>query len=300
MYQRRTDLAVESHALWRERMENTTQLEGVFAAEEELEGFLIEQIHILDHQGEQALGKAQGHYSTLHLDGLLQREQDAFPRAVRALAGVLAPMLPEEEDAPVLVVGLGNRAITPDAIGPLVVDTTLITRHLREHLPDAFGQFRAVSAIAAGVLGTTGVESGEIAAAVAGAVKPALVIAVDALAARSMQRICTTVQVADTGIVPGSGIGNHRAGLTLKTLGVPVVAIGVPTVVEAGTLAMDLLEQAGLSEAAQTLAQREADMIVTPKDIDKSVQDISKLIAYGINLALHPHLSLEDLDMFLY
>lgn len=299
MYQRRTDLAVESHALWRERMENTTKLEGVFAAEEELEGFLIETIHILDKNGEQALGKAKGHYSTLHLDELMQRQQDAFPRAARALAAILAPMLPTEEDAPVLVVGLGNRAITPDAIGPLTVEYTLITRHLREHLPDAFGHFRAVSALAAGVLGTTGVESGEIAAAVTGTVKPAAVIAVDALAARSMQRICNTVQVADTGIVPGSGIGNSRAGLTLKTLGVPVIAMGVPTVVEAGTLAIDLLEQAGQAEAAQALAEREADMIVTPKDIDKSVQDISKLVGYGINLALHPHLTLEDLDMFL-
>lgn len=299
MKQKRTDLAAEARQLWQESAETTTKLDGVSAEELVLEGFTVEKIDILNRAGESALGKPRGHYITIYLDGLLRRESDAFLRAVRALAGLITPLLPEEGDAPVLVVGLGNRAITPDAIGPMAVDSTLITRHLREQLPDQFGAFRPVSALIPGVLGTTGVESGEIAQAVAGTVKPAAVIAIDALAGRSLSRLCKTIQVADTGIVPGSGIGNRRTGLTKQTLGVPVIAIGVPTVVEAGTLALDLLEQSGVEIPDKPLEIDGAGLIVAPKDIDQTVAAIAKVIGYGISLALHPQLDMEQLDMFL-
>ena len=296
MYQIRTDLAAEAHKLWQEQAVRKAKLDGVSAEESELEGFSVEKIRILNAEGAGRLGKPVGEYVTMYLTGLLRRERDSFSRAVRALAAALNGLLPEGEGA-VLVAGLGNRAITPDAIGPLAVDSVLVTRHLREQMPEQFGGFRPVSAVAAGVLGTTGVESGELVQAVAGRVKPELVIAVDALAGRSMERLCATVQLTDTGIIPGSGVGNRRAGLNVETLGVPVIAIGVPTVVEAGTLALDLLRQAGQEPTEEFLGGAEASLIVTPKDIDRTVAELGRLIGFGINLALHPWLTLGDLEM---
>ena len=296
MYQIRTDLAAEAHRLWQERGSQAAQLAGVCAEETELEGFSVEKISILTGEGAERLGKPVGEYVTLYLTGLLRRERDSFSRAVRALAAALGELLPEGEGS-VLVAGLGNRAITPDAIGPLAVDAVLVTRHLREQLPEQFGNFRPVSAVAAGVLGTTGLESGELVQAVVGRVKPELVIAVDALAGRSMERLCATVQLTDTGIVPGSGVGNGRSGLRMETLGVPVIAIGVPTVVEAGTLAVDLLRQAGQEPTEELLGGAEASLIVTPKDIDRTVAELGRLIGFAINLALHPWLSMGDMEM---
>ena len=151
-----------------------------------------------------------------------------------------------------------------------------------------------MAALAAGVLGTTGVESGELVRAVTERIHPACVIAVDALASRSLKRVCTAVQLADTGIVPGSGVGNHRAALNRETLGVPVIAIGVPTVVDGATLAADLLGTAELPPLGEG-----RDLLVTPKDIDSQVSDLAKVIGYGIGLALHPGLRVEDLDLLL-
>ena len=204
------------------------------------------------------------------------------------------------EKAPVLVVGLGNRAITPDAVGPGAADHTLVTRHLIDAAPEQFGSFRPVAALAAGVLGTTGVESGELAQAVAGKVKPGCVLAVDALAARSLERICTTVQLSDTGIVPGSGVGNHRFALNAESLGVPVIALGVPTVVDGATLALDILEEAGRDDLdPAALRGAGGDLMVTPRDIDQRVKDMAKVIGFAIDLALHPHLTVEDVELFL-
>ena len=182
---------------------------------------------------------------TLELDGLARREEDAFGRAARALAAELGALLGLAPGAPALVVGLGNRAITPDNIGPKAADQTMVTRHLVERVPEHFGSFRPVAALAAGVLGTTGMESGEVVRAVAEQIKPACVVAVDALASRSLRRVCRTIQLADTGITPGSGVGNARAALNAETLGVPVIAVGVPTVVDAATLTCDVLAEAG-------------------------------------------------------
>lgn len=300
MLKRRTDLAMEAKQLWEETAQQQTKLEGVEATESLREGFHVDNVHIMNDTGAQALGKPPGHYVTITLTGLKQREEDAFGRAARALAAELTAMLNLPEKATALVVGLGNRSITPDAVGPHVTDHTMATRHLVTQVPEQFGAFRPVAALAAGVLGTTGMESSEIMKGVVDELKPACVIAVDALASRSLSRVCNTVQLSDTGIVPGSGVGNNRAALNKETLGVPVIAIGVPTVVDGATLCADLLAEAGKGELEpETLKGAGADLFVTPRDIDSSVADLAKVIGYGINLALQPSLSIPDIDMFL-
>ncbi len=300
MLQRRTDLALEARELWMEAAEEQTKLEGVKSTEGEREGYPVTTVEILDEQGTQALGKPVGRYVTVELSGLAQREENAFPRAARALAAELAELLRLPEGAPALVVGLGNRAITPDAVGPGAADHTMVTRHLVAQLPEHFGSFRPVSALAAGVLGTTGVESGELVKALCDKIHPACVIAVDALASRSMKRVCTTVQLADTGIVPGSGVGNHRHALNRETLGVPVIAVGVPTVVDAATITADILQEAGAGDLdPAALGGVGSDLMVTPRDIDQRVADMAKVIGYGINLALQSGLTVEDVEMFL-
>jgi len=293
-------LALEAREIWKQSAEETTKLEGVKVEESNREGFSVTAVRILNETGAQALGKPVGNYVTIELDGLIRREQDGFPRAVRALAAELSALLSVSEGAPALVVGLGNRSITPDAIGPKAADHTMVTRHLVDQMPEQFGAFRPVSALAAGVLGTTGVESGELVHAVCEKIKPACVIAVDALASRSVKRLCRTVQIADTGIIPGSGVGNHRAALNQSTLGIPVIAVGVPTVVDAATLAMDLLEEAGKSDLEpESLGGAARGLMVTPREIDSQVGDVAKVIGYGINLALQGGLTVEDVEMFL-
>ena len=300
MLKRRTDLAVEATQLWQEQAGETTQLRGVQARDSVREGYKVTTVRILDESGAQALGKPVGTYITVELDGLLRREEDAFPRAARALAAELRGLLDLKEGDAVLVVGLGNRAITPDNIGPKAADYTLVTRHLVEQVPEQFGAFRPVSALAAGVLGTTGMESGELISAVVEKTRPACVLAVDALASRSLRRVGRTVQLSDTGIVPGSGVGNHRMALNRETLGVPVIAIGVPTVVDAATLACDLLSEAGREDLdPAALSGAGENLIVTPREVDTQVGDLAKVIGYGIDLALQSGLDVADIDLLL-
>ena len=289
MGQIRTDLAAEAHQLWREQG-HPGALEGVREEEGEVYGYPAHRVSIDTPQGAEALGKPQGTYLTLVLEGLLRREAEGFSRGAQAIAHLLSPLLPSQGLA--LVVGLGNRAITPDLIGPLTVDHTLITRHLVEHLPQ-FGAFRPVAALSPGVLATTGVESGDLVKAAVEQLHPTCVIAVDALAARSVERLCRTVQISDSGIVPGSGVGNHRLPLDRATLGVPVATVGVPTVVDGATLAADLLGKT----APHPLPG--GDLFVTPREVDSRVADLSKVIGYGISLALNPALTVEDLTMLL-
>ena len=190
------------------------------------------------------------------------------------------------ENDSVLVVGLGNDAVTPDAVGPKSVEGVFVTRHLIEHLPEQFGSWRCVSAVIPGVLATTGVESLEIVRGVAEKVRPRCIIAIDALAAGAPERLCRTVQMSDSGIVPGSGVGNSRAAFNKKTLGVPVCCIGVPTVLDAATL--------GGNSGAET-----ERMIVTPRDIDARISFLGALISAGVNLALHPMVSYEEFAQFM-
>ena len=292
MFEQRTDLALEAKELWQEGARAADRLPGVEAESGRCHGYGVDRIRIVNGQGARALGKPEGCYVTLTLDGLAAREEDAFRRAVWAVADQLAPFVAHlPPKAPVLVACLGNRAITPDAIGPLVHQNTLVTRHLVTQSPEHFGSFRPVSGLAAGVLGTTGVESGDLIASVCQTVRPACVIAVDALAARSVHRVCRTVQLSDTGIVPGSGVGNHRAALNEESLGVPVIAVGVPTVVDGATLALDL--------TGQRPADDSQTMMVTPRDVDARVGELAKVVGFGINLALQPGLTVEDMELFL-
>jgi spore protease len=231
----------------------------------------------------------------VELNQVLRREKESFRAAVMGIAAYLKELLGLPMGLPVLVAGLGNREVTPDAVGPLTADHILATRHMLKTMPVEFGHFRPVAAVVPGVLGTTGLESAETIRALTEQSGAAAVIAVDAIAARDTGKLCSTVQLSNTGITPGSGIGNSRCALDQETLGVPVIAVGVPTVTDAATMAVDLLEQAGQPGDAQRLRQVSQGMIVTSGDIDRRVREISRVLAYGINAALQPHLTLEDL-----
>ena len=283
----RTDLAAEARDLWRESAGETTRLPGVRARDEEAQGLPVARVEILDAEGERALGKPPGVYLTLDVAALWRREEGIFARVVRAMAELLGPLLPE---GPVLAAGLGNPAMTPDALGPRTLDHLLITRHLQE--------VRPVAGLGAGVLGTTGLEVAEWVRGAAEHVKPAAVVLIDALAARGLDRLCSTVQLSDTGLIPGSGVGNHRMALNRETLGVPVLSVGVPTVVDAETVARDLLADSG-AEEAPLLAGRGRRLFVTPDSIDAKIRELAKVVGYGLNLALQPDLEIEDLDALL-
>ena len=196
------------------------------------------------------------------------------------------------------MVGLGNAAMTPDAVGPLALDSVLITRHLLSAMPKQFAGFRPVAAFRTGVLGTTGVESAEAVRGLVEEVRPALVLAIDALASRRCGRVCATVQLSDTGIIPGSGVGNHRSALNQETLGVPVFAIGVPTVVDSATLAADVLEESGAEKIDEERLRDHEPFMVTTRDIDQQVRDLSKVVGYGINWALQD-LEIEEMNALL-
>ena len=297
MFAKRTDLALEAREIWQESAQRTTRLSGVKATKRKSEGYPVTQVDILDQRGEAALGKPKGSYVTIDLTSFWQRKSGFFERAVRAVGEQLKEMIPPE--GPVLVVGLGNQAMTPDAVGPLTADSVLVTRHLISAMPKHFAGFRPVSVFHAGVLGTTGVESAEAVRGLTAEVKPALVIAVDALASRRVGRVCATVQLADTGITPGSGVGNHRSALDRETLGVPVIAIGIPTVVDSATLAADLLEEAGMGDFdPEKLRQSQQNLMVTPRDIDAQVRDLAKVVGYGINWALQD-LEIDEMNALL-
>ena len=296
MFQKRTDLALEARELWQESAERTSRLSGVKATKTRQEGYPVTRVDILDHRGEEALGKPQGSYLTIDLTTFWQRKADFFERAVRAVGGQLKQLLPAEGS--VLVIGLGNDAMTPDAVGPLSLESVLVTRHLISAMPRQFAGFRPVAVFRTGVLGTTGVESAEAVRGLVEQVKPCLVIAVDALASRRMGRVCATVQLSDTGIVPGSGVGNHRAALNAETLGVPVIALGIPTVVDAATLAADLLEESGVEQVDEQRLRDNGTFMVTTRDIDQQVRDLSKVVGYGINWALQD-LEIEEMNALL-
>lgn len=269
MYGFRTDLAAE------DLPQGGGELPGVKSAVYEQNGFQITDVQILDETGVDALCKPIGRYMTMDLESFFRRDEDSFPKAVELLANCMRQLLPLTDRDSILVAGLGNPSITPDAIGPETTRYTLATRHLKQQMPEDFAAFRPVSVCQTGVLGTTGMESSELIQAILPAALPTAVVVVDALAARDSEKLCRTVQLTDSGIVPGSGVGNNRAELSKKVLGVPVLAVGVPTVVDAGD-----------------------GLIVTPREIDKYVKDAGKLIAYALNLTFHPGMTVADVDMF--
>ena len=291
----RTDLAAEARDLWRESAGETSALPGVEARTDTENGYSVETIRILDERGEQALGKPRGTYVTVELEPLLRRETGAFRRGAGVVAARLRALMGLGEGESVLVAGLGNRAMTPDVLGPMTLEHMLATRHLVSALPETFGGLRPVSLLETGVLGTTGLESSELIRAVVRRLRPKAVVAIDALASRRLDRVCRTLQLADTGIAPGSGVGNSRPELSRSSLGVPVVAVGVPTVVDAATLAADLTARSGLGERPpEDFASASEGLMVTPREIDARMRELSRLLGYGLNLALQEGLTLED------
>ena len=286
MLQIRTDLALEAHQLWQESAEDTTELPGVRARTRQRRGLSLTTVEILDQRGQDALGKPPGQYVTLELEPMRLRESAYRQRAIAVLAEQLQALLALQEGESVLVVGLGNAAVTPDAVGPRLLEHLLVTRHL--DLPS----LRPVAALAPGVLGATGLESAEIVRGAVEHCRPARVLVADALVSREPNRIGSTVQLADTGIVPGPGIGNHRAAFNAETLGVPVIALGVPTVVDARSLCIDLLAGAQADPALLP----DPGWMVTPREIDPAIDRIAALTAAAVNRALQPQLRPDELE----
>lgn len=276
----RTDLALEGVEQLRQGGD-ISRLDGVFAAEYTRHGYGVTDVRVATKQAAEAVGKPEGRYVTIDLRPYFRREEGFFARAARCLASELRTLLPGVgEDWPVLVAGLGNRGMTADAVGPLALESLLVTRHMVRSLPRQFRGFTPVSALAPGVLAATGMEALDLLRGAVQATGCAAVIAVDALAARSRERLCATVQLGDTGLIPGSGVGNHRKAIDKTTLGVPVVAVGVPTVIAAHLLGD---------------GQPEDDpLFLTPRDIDGKVRELGRVIGYGVTLALQEGLSVED------
>ena len=288
-----TDLALEAREL-------DPELDGVTEQREREGDIEITRIGIVSEKAAKALNKKTGSYITIDAPRLIERSPELFSSVAKTLAKEITGMLKRvNENAEIVVVGLGNRNVTPESLGPRTVERVFVTRHINHYLPDAFEHsIRSVAAIAPGVLGSTGVETVELIKGVCEKTGPDLVIAVDSLASRRAARISTTVQLTDAGIEPGSGVGNLRSGVDRESLGVPVLAIGVPLVVCASTITQDVIsmiaDQTGLhddEERLRSLAKKVAEermdgLIVTPKDIDSIVEDMSAVLAEGINMAL--------------
>ena len=265
-------------------------------------------VKIRDAQSAKELGRPIGTYVTLSCPQTMSIELKTREALSRELAQTIRQMLPDDAHT-VLVAGLGNRSVTPDALGPRTVERVLVTRHMDGCLPQDIGaRMASVCAAAPGVLGVTGIETAEVLRGVAAHVRPDAVIAVDALAARSSKRICSTIQVADTGITPGSGVGNHQKALTWETMDIPVIAVGVPMVVYASTIARDAMAFFGREEGAsqadedvlvsyvERIVSRElGDLIVTPREVDALVERMAGVLAEGINMALHPALTAQEI-----
>lgn len=309
----RTDLAIESAENFSEQ-ENT--LAGVIVKEmEDKEAHVhITHVHIKNEEGSRRLGKPVGRYITLDTPYLAFEDDSYHKEITSVLMDQLNVLIPDIQKKKILVVGVGNRNITPDALGPLVVDHLFITRHLVKEYgteSDVTKGFGIVSALAPGVMAQTGMEGREVIHGVIRETKPDVAIIIDALAARSVTRLNTTIQLTDTGISPGAGVGNHRHGLNRESLGIPVVAIGIPTVIDAATIVndtmnslMDVLEEHGLYRGVydsvksfdnqekyllmrELMAPEVANMFVTPKDIDETIRKISYTISEAINSICH-------------
>ncbi|NLL48236.1 MAG: GPR endopeptidase [Firmicutes bacterium] len=342
-YHIRTDLALESHQVIVEQ-EGPPELPGVKVHTEKEEGITLTRIQVESDLGAQMMGKAPGNYSTFEAPGLRMHNRDLQERIAEMVAKEIDWFFEEAGLGPedtVLVVGLGNWNATPDALGPRAVENLMVTRHLLEMSPPELREgLRPVSAISPGVLGLTGIETGEIIMGVVDRIGAKAVICIDALASRSVDRLCSTIQISDTGIHPGAGVGNRRLAINKETLGIPVIAIGIPTVVHAVTIvsdAMDLIEQGRVSNGSEELPSRvqfsidpEAirgnqeqsvrpqvrsldkrqimsqvlepyfgSMIVTPKEIDQLIEEVSDVIAGALNTSFHAGVSYDEVFKYL-
>lgn len=310
MYNFRTDLAVERNDIYKKQNDIKNDIDGIKVNNETKEEINISRVKILDENGEKALGKPVGDYITLDIKDIKIVDDDRIEQISSVLADELREVIKKHvsDTEDILVVGLGNIYVTPDALGPKVVPEIEVTRHILEYMPKAMPEdTRPVSAISPGVLGITGIETMEILKGVVDNIKPKMLIVIDALASRSIERISSSIQIADTGIVPGAGVDNKRKEISKKTLGIPVIALGIPTVVDLASITNDcidlfieslqqkamsndylneLKEKDNYEEIKEALIPKDYNMIVTPKEIDKLIENMSKIVSSGINMAL--------------
>ncbi|HEY5524457.1 MAG TPA: GPR endopeptidase, partial [Clostridium sp.] len=312
----RTDLAIEARQIYKEE-NNDKDTDGIIVEEIEEEGTKITTVRILNEEGAKNKGKPIGNYITLDIPEFTAYDGELMDDVSKVLGKTLKKLVNLSEDKLVLVVGLGNRKVTPDALGPKVIEGIMVTRHLKAIMPETIDDSVApVAAIAPGVLGITGVETGEIIKGLVEKIKPDLVICIDALASRKIDRLNRTIQISDTGISPGAGVGNHRMQINEQSLGVKVIAVGVPTVVDAATIANDTIDlvlddlirqsEEGkefynmlkkVDKDEKSLLIKEVlnpfvkDLVVTPKDIDLMIDSLSKIISNGINIAVQPNMT---------
>lgn len=301
------DLAVEAHALLRGATRR--EIPGVKEEKEEFDFATVTTITVFSAAGEKAMGRPQGTYITVEAPNLSQPLPEVQQKIVDLVSKKIRLLLEKTgllPHADVLIVGLGNRQATPDSLGPKVVDQCLVTRHLHRYAPQTVPPtLRSVCAVAPGVLGVTGIETLEIIKGVVEHVHPGVIIVIDALAAQEVKRLGTTIQLADTGLNPGSGLGNARSGLNKYTLGRPVVALGVPTVVQAPVLAYEFFarlaggnkpDEGVLNQTVrEVLAPFGGQLTVTPKEIDAIIENVSETVARGLNRALFPELTEEEI-----
>ena len=311
MYNFRTDLATERRDIYQKVSKQVGEIDGIESTKEEVnENIKVERVKITNENGEKAIGKPVGNYITIDIKKLKIAMEEEIEQAANTLSNELKKILDEHVDkqGEILVVGLGNIYVTPDSLGPKVINEIDVTRHIINYLPQYVEEgARMVSAIAPGVLGTTGIETVEILKGIVDNIHPKLVIVIDALASRSIERISSTVQLSDTGIVPGAGVGNTRSEISIKTLGIPVIAIGIPTVVETAVLVNDSLdlfieklqdeaksndylnklkEEDNYEEIKEALMPKDYNLIVTPKEIDDLIENMKEVVAIGINNSL--------------
>jgi len=316
----RTDLAVEAREILEEEQEDFN--DGIEIESKDDDEIKTTYVKITNEKGSKSMGKPTGTYITIESRKLREDDNICHENISKKLETCLLEMIDSKKNAVFLVVGLGNWHVTPDALGPKVIDKILVTRHMLGTLPESMvSSVRSLAAIAPGVMGITGIETGEIIKGLVDKLKPDAVIAIDALAARKFSRINATIQLSDTGISPGAGVGNKRMMLSKETLGVPVVAIGVPTVVDAATLASDTIDMVlshlksssdevfykvledmededRYSLVCEALDPYGQNMFVTPKEIDMVIERLSKIIAGAINSAIHPGVEIADLGRY--
>lgn len=286
-------MAVERHEI-----AGSEDIDGIEINKYDDGGVTVTEIKVTNENGSRALDKPLGSYVTVEVTPF-SKASDLFSHQLTVLSEQIKKLIPDS--GLVLIAGLGNKTITPDALGPRAAELIFATRHIGAELRKSIGMenIRNAAVIIPGVLGKTGVETGEIIESVARKVKPCAVIAIDALASRRLERLGTTVQMATSGVVPGSGVGNARSRIDEQTLGIPVLSVGVPTVVDAATLASDLIEQAGYAadgaEFEKLLKPIGERIMVTPKEIDLMIERAAQLVAMSINCALQPELDPKDI-----
>jgi len=301
----RTDLALEAKEMYHESAGDTTEIEGVAATTYEDSGILVTKVEVLNEKGRRTIGKPVGKYYTFEMPEFINFGYAYSKAAVELIKNSLKTILPEFEKKRVLVVGLGNRQITSDALGPWTIDKLVVTGHLAELAPEKLGNLGIVYGIVPGVMGITGVETYDVIKGVCEKISPDAIIAVDALVARKTERIATTIQMSDTGICPGSGIGNHRKEISANTLGIPVVSIGVPMVVDALTLAYDAVDSLGtvnknkiLEKLSEKKQGKNTLFTVTPKETDKLTGQMANIISRAINTAFH-NIAYDEVDSYI-